>query len=74
MEQIFCRVVIAAPGCTTRIEADSERKAADAAESVLRLYRGQTQSVTVEVECADGHAADRILDYLSDLADEWERV
>lgn len=74
MEPIFCRIVINAPECKIRIEAETERKAADAAEAFLRVCRGRTQSLAVEIECVDSRAGDRILKYLLDIADEWERV
>jgi hypothetical protein len=74
MEHVFCRIVISAPDCMVKIESDTERKAAEAAEAILRLSKGKTQVVTIEIECMDSTAADRILKYLSDLADEMERV
>ena len=74
MEHVFCRIVISAPECTVKIESDTERKAGEAAEAILRLSKGRTQAVTIEIQCLDGPAGDRILNYLSNLADELERV
>jgi hypothetical protein len=74
MEHVFCRIVISAPECTVKIESDTERKAGEAAEAILRLSKGRTQAVTIEIQCLDGPAGDRILSYLSNLADELERA
>jgi hypothetical protein len=74
MEQVFCRILIDAPGCKIRIESETERKAAEAAEIFLRLCRGRTRTFKVAIECIDGPASDRLLKYLSDVADEWERI
>lgn len=74
MEQIFCRILISAPECTIRIDAETERKAAEAAEAFLRLCKGRIQSLTVEIECFDGRAGERMLTYLSEVAEELDRV
>ena len=65
--------MIDAPECKIRVEADTERKAAEAAEAILRLCGGQTLSISIEIECIDELGGDRILIYLSDLADKLER-
>ena len=74
MEQIFCRILISAAECTIRIDAETERKAAEAAEAFLRLCKGRTQSLTVEIECLNARAGGRILTYLSEVADELDHV
>ena len=74
MKPIFCRILIEAPECKILVEAETERKAAEAAEASLRLCRGRTLSISIQIECIDGPAGDRILNYLSDLADELEHI
>lgn len=54
------------------LTAAAEREAALMAESVLRLYAGQTLTVGFSVACADPEARRRIAYYLTDVALELE--
>lgn len=63
-------ITLHASGSVRRLTAPTEREAARAAESVVRLHCDRPGGIGFVIDAADGRASQRIAAYLSDIMAE----